>query len=141
MADADRWERFEHESDIGVRGIGTSRDRAFEQAALALTSVVTDPASATPRERVEVSCEAPDQEILLADWLNAIVYEMATRSMLFGRFEVRSDGTSLHGIAWGEPVDIERHHPAVEVKAATYHGLHVGTRDDGLWVAQCVLDV
>lgn len=138
---AERWERFEHEADVGVRGIGSSRDAAFEQAALALTSVVTDPSEVSARERVEFSCESPDPELLLVDWLNAIVYEMATRSMIFGRFEVRSDGTKLRGAAWGEPVEVERHRPAVEVKAATYHGLRVGRRDDGAWVAECVLDV
>ena len=29
------WEHFEHQADVGVRGIGRSRDEAFEQAALA----------------------------------------------------------------------------------------------------------
>jgi SHS2 domain-containing protein len=136
-----RWERFEHESDVGVRGIGASRDEAFEQAALALTSVVTDPATVRARDPVELSCDAPDPELLLVDWLNALVYEMATRSMVFGRFEVRSDGTGLRATAWGEPVQVERHRPAVEVKAATYYGVHVGRREDGAWVAECVLDV
>lgn len=141
MREGGRWERFEHESDIGVRGVGPTRDAAFEQAALALVSVVTDPNEVRARDRVELACAAPDAELLLVDWLNAIVYEMATRSMLFGRFEVRSEGTTLRGVAWGEPADVVRHRPAVEIKAATYNSLHVGRRDDGDWVAQCVLDV
>ena len=74
------WEHFAHGADIGVRGIGATPAEAFEQAALALTAVVTDPAGIAPRRpRSTIDCEAPDDELLLADWLNALIYEMATR--------------------------------------------------------------
>lgn len=136
-----RWEHFPHMADIGVRGIGATREQAFEQAALAMTAVITDPAGVAPREAVTIECEAPDEELLLAEWLNALVYEMSTRKMLFSRFVVRFGGTRLAGEAWGERVDPNRHHPAVEVKGATYTELKVSERQDGTWVAQCVVDV
>jgi len=135
-----RWEHFEHGADIGVRGFGASEAEAFEQAALALTAVITDLSSVRPLERVEVHCEAPDDELLLADWLNAVVYEMSSRRMLFSRFVVRLDGRRLSAEAWGEPVDVARHHPAVEVKGATYTTLRVAPHADG-WLAQTVVDV
>jgi tRNA nucleotidyltransferase (CCA-adding enzyme) len=135
------WEHFPHEADIGVRGVGTSKERAFEQAALALTAVVVDPHELTPREEVEVTCEAPDDELLLVDWLNALIFQTATRRLLFSRFEVRLDGDRLRGRAWGEPIDVARHHPAVEVKGATYTDLSVRREPEGTWVAQCVVDV
>jgi tRNA nucleotidyltransferase (CCA-adding enzyme) len=136
-----RWEHFPHEADIGVRGVGPSKEDAFEQAALALTAVIVDPLTLNPREEVEIACEAPDDELLLVDWLNALVYEMATRKLLFGRFEVHLDGRRLQGRAWGEPVDVERHQPAVEVKGATLTCLRVAQEPGGAWVAQCVVDV
>ena len=37
------WERFAHGSDVGIRGIGPSKDVAFEQIGMALTSVISDP--------------------------------------------------------------------------------------------------
>jgi SHS2 domain-containing protein len=123
-----------------VRGLGASVAQAFEQAALALTAAVTDPASVAPREPVAVECSAPDEELLLVDWLNALVYEMATRRMLFSRFEVEISGGRLSARAWGEPVDPARHHPAVEVKGATYTTLRVA-REGGEWLAQTVIDV
>jgi SHS2 domain-containing protein len=136
-----RWEHFHHQADVGVRGLGPTRPQAFEQAALAMTAVVTDLALVQAREAVPIQRRCPDPEILLTDWLNAIVYEMATRHMLFGRFEVRIDGDQLEGRAWGEPVDVARHHPAVEVKGATLTQLRVAQEPDGTWVAQCVVDV
>jgi SHS2 domain-containing protein len=138
---AKRWEHFPHEADVGVRGLGATLEEAFEQAALALTSVISDPAAVTPREMILLSCEAPDDELLFVDWLNALVYEMATRNMLFSRFEVQLAGHRLGAKAWGEALDVARHRPAVEVKGATYTALKVARQPDGGWLAQCVVDV
>lgn len=135
-----RWEHFEHGADIGVRGLGATKAEAFEQAAVALTGVVTDPDRVQPVDRIAVECEAPDDELLLAEWLNTLIYEMATRRMLFRRFAVHIEGSRLRGEARGEPVDQKRHRPAVEVKGATYTALRVA-RDGDLWIAQTVVDV
>ena len=135
------WEHFEHGADIGIRGTGPTREAAFEQAALALTAVLTDPAGVRAATPVEVACEAPDDELLLVDWLNALVFEMATRRMLFGAFAVTIDGSRLRATAWGEKVDPGRHEPAVEVKGATYTALRVARQAGGDWIAQCVVDV
>jgi SHS2 domain-containing protein len=137
---AGRWEHYPHEADIGVRGIGPSKAAAFEQAALALTAAVTEPAAVEPRQPVGIACEAPDDELLLVDWLNALVYEMATRRMLFSRFDVRLNSNALEATAWGEPLDAARHHPAVEVKGATYTTVRVAREGNG-WMAQTVIDV
>jgi SHS2 domain-containing protein len=135
------WEHFAHEADIGVRGRGGTCEEAFAQAALAMTAVVVDPARVASRVEVHVTCENPDPELLLADWLNAIVFEMASRNMLFGRYRVEIEGGKLRGTAWGETVDRERHQPVVEVKGATYTDLRVAHDPAGGWVAQCVVDV
>ena len=135
------WEHFHHEADIGVRGRGGSREAAFEAAAVALTAVITDPSTVNCRESVSIDCEGPDLELLFVDWLNALVYEMATRRMLFCRFSIGLDGTRLHASACGEAIDIARHQPAAEVKGATYTELAVREDRPGEWRAQCVVDV
>ena len=134
------WEHFPHDADVGVRGFGVTPAEAFEQAAHALTEVVTH-ATVEAQLQVKVSCEAPDIELLFVEWLNAIIYEMAVRKMLFSRFSVHIDGTRLTGTLWGEPVDIERHAPACEPKGATYTALKVVADDRGLWSAGCIVDV
>lgn len=136
----DRWEHFHHESDIGVRGIGATKEKAFEQAALALTAVITEE-EIKPEKRVEISLEESDLEFLFTDWLNALIFEIATRSMLFSKFEVVIESSSLRAQAWGEPVNVEKHQPAVEVKGATFTELSVREIPGGGWMAQCVVDV
>ena len=61
--------------------------------------------------------------------------------MLFGRYEVQLADGQLAGVAWGEPVDLDRHQPAVEPKEATYTSLAVRRQQGGSWLAQCVVDV
>jgi SHS2 domain-containing protein len=136
------WEHFPHGADIGIRGVAWTLEGAFEQAALALSAIVVDPASLEANEAVEFGCEAPDVELLLVDWLNAVVYEMGTRRLLFGRYEVHvEDGTRLRARAWGEAMDAHRFEMAVEPKGATYTALSVRRDADGAWVAECVVDV
>ena len=141
MAVAAHWEHFPHQADVGVRGLGATPEQAFEQAALALTAVVTDPEIVAPKEMLELSCMAPNTELLLVDWLNSLIFEMATRNMLFSRFEVHMDGNHLTANVWGEALEVARHHPAVEIKGATYTALKVAQQPDGSWLAQCVVDV
>jgi len=133
------WEHFPHDADVGVRGFGTSPAEAFEQAALALTAVVTH-AEVRPLIAVQVTCDAPDLELLFVDWLNTLIYEMAVRRMLFARFDVKIEGTRLEATLWGETIDVARHAPACEPKGATYTALRVA-QTEGLWSAGCVVDV
>jgi SHS2 domain-containing protein len=136
-----RWEHFPHDADVGLRGFGATAAEAFEQAAQALTAVVTH-AKVEPKRSIEVNCEGPDLELLFVEWLNTVIYEMVVHRMLFGRFAVRIEGTQLQGTLWGEPVDVERHEPACEPKGATYTALRVAAdEDNGIWSAACVVDV
>lgn len=134
------WELFYHEADEGIRGAGETLAEAFEQAAIALTAVVTEPELVAPSIPVSIEATDDDPEFLFLAFLNAIIYEMAVRRMLFHHIDVTIEGSHLRGVAHGEPVDIGRHQPAVEVKGATATELFVGQKD-GHWQAQCVVDV
>jgi SHS2 domain-containing protein len=135
------WEHFDHEADIGVRGVGPTLAQAFEQAALAMSAVVTPLENIDAVVAVQIECAGDDPEVLLVDWLNALVYEMATRNMLFGRYAVQIENGTLTATAWGEAVDVQKHQPAVEIKGATYTTLRVTQSEDGLWLAETVVDV
>jgi tRNA nucleotidyltransferase (CCA-adding enzyme) len=134
------WEHFAHDADVGVVGVGSTKAEAFRQAALALTAVITDPTRVQRTESVPVECRAASDDLLLLEWLNTLIYEMAVRSMVFGDFAVEITDGELRATAHGEKVDVARHEPAVEVKGATFTALRVREEADG-WRAQCVVDV
>lgn len=136
-----RWEHYSHPADMGIRGFGRTREEAFAQAALALTAIIVDLETIETSEPVEIVCEDDDDEMLFWYWLSALLYEMGTRNMLFGRFDIRRTEEGLKATAWGEQVDVAKHEPTVEVKAATYAELKVQRDPEGMWMAQCVVDV
>ena len=135
------WEHVPHGADIGVRGWGNDVAAAFDQAALATTAIVVDPSLIRLETSVDISCEAASLEDLLVEWLNAVIFEMSTRQMVFGSFMVRIDEHRLMASARGERLDPGRHDAGVEPKGATYTMLRVSRREDGTWEAQCVVDV
>ena len=135
------WEHFAHPADMGIRGLGRTRQAALEQAALALTALTVDLQTIEPARCVTVVCDETDPELLLVAWLNAILFEMATRHMVFGRFHVDLRPEGLRAELWGEALDLARHHPSTEVKAATYAALRVEQEATGQWVAQCIVDL
>ena len=135
-----RWEHFAHDADLGIRGRGATPDEAFAAAGLAVTAAVTDPGAVRDVETVELDCPGTDRELLLYDWLNALIYTMATRQSVYGHCEVTLGPGGLHARLSGEPIDRVRHAPAVEPKGATLTGLCVRQAADGEWCAECVID-
>jgi tRNA nucleotidyltransferase (CCA-adding enzyme) len=135
------YELFPHGADVGIRGWGPSLNDAFAQGAIAVTSAVTDPKGVRQLTSVKIVCSAPDMIVLFVDWINAIILEMDVRGMMFARFDVVLSGQSLNATIWGEPVDRVRHEPAADPKGATYTMADVSESADGVWTAQCVVDV
>ncbi len=141
------WQHFEHVADIGVEGRGPTLGAAFEMAALAMTAVAVEPERVRCDEVIEVRCEASDVELLLVEWLDALIYEADVGRRVFAGFDVRISEPAEDGEPWrlsatarGEALDVERHEPAVEVKGATLYALEVA-RIDGGFAARCVVDV
>ncbi len=134
------WEHFAHQADVGIRATAASLSSAFEDAAIALTAIVTDPKNVQPLECVKIECEAEDEELLFVNWLNSIIYEMAVGKMLFSKFEVKIENLTVSAKIWGEKINQAKHSPAVEPKAVTYNQLSV-KEENGKWTVQCVIDV
>jgi SHS2 domain-containing protein len=134
------WEHFAHQADIGIKASADSLSRAFEEAALALTAIVTEPQKVEPKESVKIECSGENEELLLVNWLNAVIYEMAVRKMLFSRFEVTIENLTVSAKIWGEKINQQKHSPAVEPKAVTYNQLSVKELN-GKRTIQCVIDV
>jgi homoserine kinase len=137
------FEITEHTADLGLRLWAPSQPVLFEQAALALSSLLCDPATVEPRETFTVVAEAPagSPDALLVAWLNELLYRVETDGIVLSRFTV--EGLTRRYVsarAQGEPIDQRRHQPRFIVKAATYHDLSV-RQHEGRWEATVLLDV
>jgi len=135
-----RWEHFNHQADIGIRGFGPTLDQAFTQVAIALINVITS-VPINPDQSVVISCQADNPDDLLYDWLNQLIFQIAKDKFLYRRFDVEIVENRLTAVVYGEPIDIKHHQPIVEIKAATYTELKVEQDAIGQWLAQCIVDV
>ena len=135
---------LEHTADVCLRGIGTTREEAFCEAARALFHLMVDIGRVRPQKRVQVIVTARDVELLLVEWLAELLVQKDLEDSVFSRFRVaiakEEEGFDLRGEGWGEPVDPARHHIKSDVKGITYAGLRV-CREGDRWFAQCVVDI
>ncbi len=135
------FELVDHTADIGVRVWGPTAEEVFEQAALAMFSLVCDPLDVGELEAVDVALEAESMDLLLAAWLNELLYVFEARKLVLSQFDLLELGEhSLRARVSGEPFDMSRHIICGGVKAATLHELSLEQGDDG-WRGFVLLDV
>jgi SHS2 domain-containing protein len=139
-----RFEWVEHPSDVGFRAYGRDLPEAFENAALALFEVMVDTSEVGPREEVKVELEAEDEEALLYDWLDRLIYLHDSKDMVMSKFMVTisriKGGFKLNAQAWGERFDPKKHPERTAVKAMTYHMMEIKHEKNRCSV-QAVVDI
>ncbi len=135
----DRYSFFEHDADVGVIGHGPRLEDAFCDAARAVFSLSTDLEAVRPTERIAIEFDESDPELALVAWLNLLLGHAHDRGLALGRFGLEVSDGHWRGEAWGEPWrrDLPR---GIDVKGATLTMLGV-ERENGAWVARCVVDV
>ena len=135
---------FDHTADVGLELSAPTLPALFEEAALALSAVLSRSGRVEPRCHVSVSLTAPSLEQLLVDWLAELLGRFDVELWVTGGVEVTVDRgdvrCSLQALVAGEPLDLRRHPGALPVKGITYHRLSVLQTADG-WCATIVLDV
>lgn len=133
-------------SDISFVARGATPEAAFEAASEALlAATLEDPGAVASRETLRLELEEPDLELLLLRFVNELVYLRDARDLLLRARSLRitrdGDAVGLTAELAGETIDRDRHRLALDVKAATAHGLAVVRDDRGGWEARVTLDV
>jgi len=119
------YEFIEHTADVGVKAYGKTVAEAFEHAAKAMFDIITDSSVVSPVGQYDITLEAPDLEQLLVDFLSKLLFLNGAKNLVFGRFQVTLQGTTLHAHVFGEQYDTKKHKIGDEIKAVTYHILEV----------------
>ena len=125
-----RFRFLEHTADAYVEAYGIRLEEAFENAALAMTDVMTEVERVEAKNEESFMVEAQDEYALLYSWLEELLLEFELKCKLYSRFEVSgiektSGGFRLRGKAWGETYDPEKHPSKVGIKSATYHQMEI----------------
>ena len=134
------FEIVDHTADVGIIAYGADMNQAFANAARALFSLITELDDVDEVLHRDTELTAPDEESLLVEWLNELIYLFDVENILFKRFDITQlDNTRLKARSYGEKVDSSKHKLKIGVKAATYHMLKVD-KDDGCKV-QVLFDI
>jgi len=134
------FEILDHTADVGIIAYGADIKQAFANAARGLFSLITELDDVQEVLRRDIKVIATDEESLLVEWLNALIYLFDVENIIFKRFEIiHLNNTLLKARGYGEKVNKTRHKLKTGVKAATYHMLKIN-KDDGYQV-QVLFDI
>jgi SHS2 domain-containing protein len=121
-----RFEVIDHTADVGIIAYGSDLKEAFANSAYGMFSLVADLDGVKEKVSRKVDIQSTDQEALLVDWLNELLYLFDVEHIIFKRFEITAlSQNRLQARAYGEKIDTSRHQLKTAIKAATYHMLKV----------------
>ena len=134
------FEIVNHTADVGIIAYGADMSGAFANAAKALFSLITELDDVAEVVHRDIELTAADQESLLVEWLNELIYLFDTENILFKSFDITQlNNTHLKARSSVDKVDSARHILKTGVKAATYHMLKID-KGDGCQV-QVLFDI
>ena len=120
------FEIVNHTADVGIIAYGADMRQAFANAAKALFSLITELGDVEEVLHRDIELTAPDEESLLVEWLNELIYLFDVENIVFKRFDITQlNNTQLKARSYGEKVNSSKHKLKTGVKAATYHMLKV----------------
>lgn len=124
------FEIIDHTADVGIIAYGTDIRQAFANAARAMFSLITELDEVEEVIYRDIELTAPDQESLIVEWLNELIYLFDTENIIFERFDItRLNSTQLKARSYGEKVNSSKHKLKTGIKAATYHMLRINKGD------------
>ena len=135
------WRLIDHTADLRLEIFGVDAGDLFVQAALALTDLITDPASVRPQDRRTIAVAGTDWADLMVNWLRELLYLWSGEERLVGAVELAAlEQTRLQAQVVTDRFDPLIHSIRNEIKAVTYHQIEAGACHAG-WRARVVFDI
>ncbi len=135
------FEVFDHTADIGIVAYGSDINELFANAALGLFSLMVDVDDLKEDVEHVVELSADDDEGLLVEWLNELIYIFDVERLAFKRFKIEElTRSTMKARCFGEKIHPQKHRIMREIKAATYHMLQI-SKQDGLYKARIIFDI
>lgn len=124
------FEIVDHTADVGIIAYGADMSQAFANAARGLFSLITELDDVAEVLYRDTELTAADEESLLVEWLNELIFLFDVDNIIFKRFDITQlNNTQLKARSYGEKVDSAKHKLKTGVKAATYHMLKISQGD------------
>lgn len=125
---------LEHSTDAFVEVRARTMAAALEDAAYSAIDIMLNRDRVRGIEKRDVSVESATSHETLYLWLEEIIYQVVTEGFAISSLDaVYTTKNGMHVIQAnlvGEPLDPTAHGFGVEIKAPTYHGMHISKSPD-----------
>lgn len=140
MMDSNKFEYFDVTADIGIRTWGTTINELFENAAIAVTSLIIDPNNIEKKIQKDIQIHGNDLSSLLINWITELLILRDSEGILFSSFkvEISKDKKSLRVKALGNNAFSVKFE--MDIKAITYSLFELEKKNGGYYL-QFVLDI
>lgn len=120
---------LEHSTDAFVEVRAHTMAAALEDAAYSAIDTMLSRDKVSQHKKWNVSVESTTNHEMLYLWLEEIIYQVVTEGLAINTLRVdyaAKDGKfTIQATLEGEPLDPVKHRFGVEIKAPTYHQMHI----------------
>jgi SHS2 domain-containing protein len=132
-------------TDAFIEAYGTTLEEVFENAAMALCDTMIDLKTVIPKREFKLSAKGNDLYSLLFNWLDGVMLLLVADRIAMSHFSLKithnnDNSYLLDGTTTGEPLELNRHHYKVEIKAVTYHEMEI-KQEENIIIARFLLDL
>ncbi|HXV66422.1 MAG TPA: archease [Nitrosopumilaceae archaeon] len=119
---------LEHATDAFVEITASDLKEAFIQAGYSVVETTLERETIEEKEERIISVKGKDLKYLLFNWLEEVIFQLITEGFAIHRFKIElKKGIEYEIIStlYGEPINLQKHHFKVEIKAPTFHLMEI----------------
>ncbi len=119
---------MEHATDAFIEVTASTLNEAFTLAAQSVVDITLDRDAIEEKVQRTLTVSAQDLTYLLFNWLEEVNYQIITEGFSIARFSLEISKNSLYRLnatAYGEPINLKKHHFKIEIKAPTFHMMEI----------------
>ncbi len=119
---------LDHATDAVIEITASDLKEAFVVAGQSVVDITLDSEKVEEKEQRMLKVTGKDLRYLLFNWLEEVNYHLITEGFAIHRFALDISENSeykLNATAYGEPLDLQKHHFRVEIKAPTFHEMEI----------------
>jgi SHS2 domain-containing protein len=138
-----KYNYLEHTADAKFQAFGSNLEEAFENSAIAMISIMCDPAKVTANKEKEIDIEGKDLESLLYNFLEEILFILDSDNQIAGsiktiKIKKLKERYSLKSVLLCDSAS--KYQFFGEVKAITYNSMFV-KKQGKKFIVQVVVDL
>ena len=119
---------LDHATDAVIEITASNLKEAFAVAGQSVVDITLNSEKVEEKEQRLLKVTGKDLRYLLFNWLEEVNYQLITEGFAIHRFTIdisKNLEYKLNATAYGESLDLQKHHFRVEIKAPTFHEMEI----------------